>query len=79
MAKRKKDVAALKRLGRRIKALRKEQKMADGKELSQAQLAFEAGVSRATVNRLEMGLYDPKLSTLIAIAKVLRVDIKELL
>jgi transcriptional regulator with XRE-family HTH domain len=67
------DDAALKRLGKKIKKLREDA------ETSQAQLAFEIGISRYHLMRLEKGVHDPKYSTLLAIAKALDVDIKDLL
>lgn len=47
--------------------------------LSQDQLARKAGVSRATVIKLEAGESDPCLSTVEAIAGVLRISIAFLL
>ena len=52
-----------KQVGRRIKTLRKAQ------DLSQADLAKKARLTRVYVNRLEAGSQDPSLSTLNALAK----------
>jgi len=38
-----------------------------------------AGLSRTFVTRLELGQHDPSLSTLVRLAKVLRVSVTELL
>jgi transcriptional regulator with XRE-family HTH domain len=47
--------------------------------MTQATLAKKAGVSRAYLSRLEMGLHDPPLSRLRKLAKALRVAVAELL
>ena len=57
----------------KLRALRKRRKM------TQATLAKKAGVSRAYLSRLEMGLHDPPLSRLRKLAKALRVAVAELL
>lgn len=49
------------------------------KNLSQKELGSMIGISSATINRIESGKQDVKLSRLKKIAKVLDVDIKELL
>ena len=41
--------------------------------LSQDDLATNAGLSRMTVQRREAGLIDPRLSSVLAIAKTLNV------
>lgn len=46
--------------------------------LSQAQLAERAGVANETISRLERGSFEPSLSTLIAVADVLEVDLDSL-
>jgi len=48
------------------------------KKLSQAQLAAEAGVSQATISRLEKGEQQVELRTLAKIAKALGVDLRDL-
>jgi transcriptional regulator with XRE-family HTH domain len=41
--------------------------------MTQATLADKAGVSRAYLSRLEIGQHDPPLSTILRLAKALRV------
>lgn len=57
----------------KLKALRKE------RGLTQAGLAFKAKLSPGYIERLEMGRHDPKLTTLMKLAKAFGVDVKELL
>lgn len=59
-------------LGKRIRALRKQQ------NISQAQLAFEAGVPRVQIGRIERGVFNPTISSINAIANALEVGVKEL-
>ena len=47
-------------------------------EWSQAQLAEKLGVSRQTVNALEVGRYDPSLSLAFRIAALFRQPIEEI-
>jgi transcriptional regulator with XRE-family HTH domain len=47
--------------------------------LSQAELADKADLSREYVNKLEAGRHDPPLSTILALAKALRVRAGRLL
>lgn len=68
-----KDEKLLKLLGKRIKYLRKKEK------ISQAQLAFEAGIPRLQVSRIERGAINTGILTLVAIAEALNVHTKELL
>ena len=56
-----------KRLVMRLKALREKA------TLSQADLAEKSGVSREYIARLETGHHDPSLSTLVKLAKALKV------
>ncbi len=44
-------------------------------DLSQEQLATSAGLSRMTVQRTEAGQIDPRLSSIVAIAKTLGMDV----
>ena len=60
-------------LSQKIKQLRAEQ------GLKQEALARKADISHGYVARLEIGRHDPKLSTLLKIAKALGVPIAELL
>lgn len=48
------------------------------KDMSQEELAFRAGLHPNTIRRLETLKYDPKLSTINRIAKVLKVRIRVL-
>jgi transcriptional regulator with XRE-family HTH domain len=61
------------RLVVKIKQLRK------AKGLTQEALADKADLSLGYIARLEIGRHDPSLSTLIKIAKALRVKVGELL
>jgi transcriptional regulator with XRE-family HTH domain len=47
--------------------------------LSQATLATKAGVHPNVVGRLERGIYNPSVLKLLAIARALRVQLRELL
>ena len=62
-----------KRVGMRLKELREEE------GLTQEALAKRIPMSRAYLSRLEMGLHDPSLSKLQAIAKALGVKVGRLL
>ena len=59
--------------GMRLKELREE------KGLTQEALAKRVPVSRAYLSRLEMGMHDPPLSKVQAIAKALNVKVGRLL
>jgi transcriptional regulator with XRE-family HTH domain len=48
-----------------LKKVRKE------KNISQEQLALKANIERAHISKLERGLFQPSLSTIIAIANIL--------
>ena len=71
MAKKRTD-SVKKKLGKRIRELRKLQK------ISQAQLAFEAGVRREAIIFIESGVQNPTTETLIGIADALNVHVREL-
>ncbi|NWF74125.1 MAG: helix-turn-helix transcriptional regulator [Nitrospirae bacterium] len=47
--------------------------------MTQEQLAVNVGLSRTFVTRLELGQYDPPLSTLVRLSKALRVSVTDLL
>lgn len=49
------------------------------REMSQADLAEKAGLSREYIARLETGHHDPSLSVLVKLAKALKVKLAELL
>lgn len=62
-----------KKIGNRVCDLRKQ------KGISQRNLSYDADIDISTLSRLERGLLNPRISTLMAIAKVLEVPVKELL
>jgi len=62
----------IRRLSMRVKALREERGLTQGK------LAKQAGVSLGYLARLEIGMHDPSLSTLAKLAKALKVTVGEL-
>ncbi len=66
------DEKGIKLLGKRIRELRKKQK------ISQVQLAFEAGIPQKQVSRIERGDINTGVSTIFAIANALDVHPKEL-
>jgi transcriptional regulator with XRE-family HTH domain len=57
----------------RVKRLRK------SREMTQEQLARKADVSLGYIARLETGHHDPKLSTLVKLARALGVPVTKLL
>ena len=59
-------------IGKNVREKRLEQ------QLSQSQLAFEAGVTREFVNKLESGNYNISIRNLEKIAQILNVEIKDL-
>ena len=64
---------AIQRFGKQLQRLR------TSRGLTQEQLAVTAGLSRTFLTRLELGQHDPSLSTLVRVAKALRVSVAELL
>ena len=54
------------------------QKLREAKGLSTRQFAYEAEISHSSVGRLEAGLSNPTLTTLIKIADALKVDLDTL-
>ena len=66
------DEKAIKLLGKKVRELRKKQK------LSQSQLAYEANIPRMQVSRIERGEINTSISTIIAIARVLEIQTKDL-
>ena len=54
-------------------------KLREARGMTQEALAKKAGVSRAYLSRLEMGLHDPPLSRLRKLANALKVRVEELL
>jgi transcriptional regulator with XRE-family HTH domain len=65
--------AVLRRLAMKIKALRQ------ARGITQADLARKASVSAGYIARLETHRHDPKLSTLVKLAKALGVPVTALL
>lgn len=61
------------KIGKSIRKIREE------KEITQEQLALEAGLNRAYIGYIERGERNPTLKTLEKIAKILKVSTKELL
>ena len=64
---------AIQRFGKHLQRIR------TNRGLTQEQLAVTAGLTRTFVTRMELGQYDPSLSTLVRLAKALRVSVTELL
>ena len=64
---------AAQRLGKQLQRVR------TSRGLTQEQLAVNVGLSRTFITRLELGQYDPTLSTLVRLAKALRVSVAGLL
>jgi transcriptional regulator with XRE-family HTH domain len=64
---------AAQRLGNQLQRLRTR------RGLTQEQLAVNVGLSQTFITRLELGQYDPTLSTLVRLAKALRVSVADLL
>ncbi len=64
---------AIQRFGKQLQQLR------TSRGLTQEQLAVTAGLSRTFLTRLELGQHDPSLSTLVRLAKALKVSVTELL
>lgn len=68
----KRDTAALRRLGARVRKLRLE------RDLSQESLAFDAGMHTNHLSSIERGEANPSFLVLVALAKVLRVTVAEI-
>ena len=64
---------AIQRFGKQLQRLR------TSRGLTQEQLAVAANLSCAFLTRLELGQHDPSLSTLVRLAKALRVSVTVLL
>lgn len=63
----------LKKIGLRIKQLRTE------KGLSQLEFGYRVDVEKSNVSRLESGQFNTRIITLYKVAKVLEIDLSELL
>lgn len=68
----KRDKGALRRLGERVKALREQAGM------SQESVAFDAGIHVNHLSTIERGVANPSFLVLLAISRVLRVRVSEL-
>jgi transcriptional regulator with XRE-family HTH domain len=66
------DTEILKSFGEHLKKLRQE------KDISQEKLGNLINVPQSTIGRIERGQSNPNLCLLVAIAKILEVNIKEL-
>jgi transcriptional regulator with XRE-family HTH domain len=66
-------MSPIERVAERLQQLRKR------RNLTQAELAEKAGLSRGYLARLETARQDPTLTTLEALAKALRVKVSRLL
>ncbi len=62
----------LKEFGKNLRKLR------EAKGLSTRQFAYEADISHSSVGRLEAGLSNPSLTTLLKIANALEIDLNKL-
>jgi transcriptional regulator with XRE-family HTH domain len=62
----------IKKLGKKIRTLRKEQ------NISQSQLSFESNIRINQIGRIERGEINTSISTIIAIAEALNVELKDL-
>jgi putative transcriptional regulator len=71
-ARRRAAAPALKRIGARVRELRNE------RGLSQEALAFETGVAINSIATLERGESNPSVALLLAIARVLKVKLRDL-
>jgi len=69
----KRDHDILLNLGRNLRQIRK------SKNISQEELADKAEIERSQISRIERGVQNPKITTLILIASVLEVDVQSLL
>jgi transcriptional regulator with XRE-family HTH domain len=62
-----------KKFGETLKSIRKEKKM------TQITLAVKCGMDNSQISKLERGIWDIQLSTIVILAKALQVEPKELL
>ena len=59
--------------GKHIKNLRKERK------ITLTNLCYKNGLEPSTISRMEMGLVEPKLFTLVKLAKAMKTDMNNLI
>jgi transcriptional regulator with XRE-family HTH domain len=64
----------LKRFGANLQRIRRDR----GREISQEHLAMLADLHRTEIGKLEQGVVEPKLSTLLILAESLEVSLEEL-
>jgi len=69
----KRDKDILLKLGKNLRQIRKD------KNFSQEKLANKAEIERSQISRIERGIQNPKITTLIVIASVLEVEVQSLL
>ena len=67
-----KNAKALKRLGERVRQLRRQ------RELSQEALAFDAGIHTNHLSAIERGEANPSFLVLVSIAKKLGISVADL-
>lgn len=67
------DLENLKKLGTRIKTLRK------SKKLTLCELCYKNGLEPSTLSRIEQAIVEPKYLTLLKIASAFNISISELL
>jgi transcriptional regulator with XRE-family HTH domain len=72
-ARRRAAAQALKKIGVRIRELRVDRGM------SQEALAFEAGLAVNSIATIERGEANPSIAVLLAIARILKVKLRELM
>lgn len=68
-----KVTAVSKKIGQNIHKIR------ERKEITQEQLALDAGLNRAYIGYIERGERNPSTDTLVKIARALKVSLKDLL
>ncbi|MBI3887578.1 helix-turn-helix transcriptional regulator [Candidatus Microgenomates bacterium] len=68
-----KITAVSKSIGKNVRQIREK------KNITQEQLAFDAGLNRAYIGYIERGERNPSTETLVKIAKALKVSPKDLL
>jgi transcriptional regulator with XRE-family HTH domain len=66
-------------IGQRIRAARRAKRDSNGNRWTQRKLAERANLHEMTISRLELGVYQPSLDSVIAIAAALGVPIVQLL
>ncbi len=62
----------VKAIGKRIKEIRK------SKNIAQKELAYTCELDVSTMNRIEKGVYIPRITTLKVIAKALEISVGEI-